>query len=85
LSSYTSLRFPKRAQGYRQCVTFFTEELPWLRGRGLCEWIGWDLKFDYLPRPKEGCRAIQCLYREPPWDERLLLDLTWTRSGRQAM
>ena len=35
---------------YRQCVTFFTEELPWLRGadledvmgRGLCAWIGWD-------------------------------------------
>jgi predicted TIM-barrel fold metal-dependent hydrolase len=38
---------------YRQCVTFFTEELPWLRGkdlenvmgRGLCEWIGWNYKF----------------------------------------
>ena len=37
---------------YRQCVTFFTEELPWLKGRdleevmgrGLCEWIGWKLK-----------------------------------------
>jgi predicted TIM-barrel fold metal-dependent hydrolase len=37
---------------YRQCVTFFTEELPWLTGknlegvmgRGLCEWIGWDCK-----------------------------------------
>ena len=36
---------------YRQCVTFFTEELPWLRGadledvmgRGLCDWIGWKL------------------------------------------
>ncbi len=35
---------------YRQCVTFFTEELPWLKGRdledvmgrGLCEWLGWD-------------------------------------------
>ena len=35
---------------YRQCVTFFTEELPWLRvgdledvmGRGLCAWIGWN-------------------------------------------
>jgi predicted TIM-barrel fold metal-dependent hydrolase len=35
---------------YRQCVTFFTEELPWLKGadleevmgRGLCAWIGWD-------------------------------------------
>jgi predicted TIM-barrel fold metal-dependent hydrolase len=39
---------------YRQCVTFFTEELPWLSGRdledvmgrGLCAWIGWDYKFD---------------------------------------
>ncbi len=38
---------------YRQCVTFFTEELPWLKGqdlekvmgRGLCKWIGWDYKF----------------------------------------
>ena len=36
---------------YRQCVTMFTEELPWLQGeelewvmgRGVCEWIGWDL------------------------------------------
>jgi len=36
---------------YRQCVTFFTEELPWLKGRdledvmgrSLTEWIGWDL------------------------------------------
>lgn len=35
---------------YRQCVTMFTEELPWLKGRdlelvmgdALCEWIGWD-------------------------------------------
>ena len=34
---------------YRECVTLFTEELPWLKGenlewvmgRGLCEWIGW--------------------------------------------
>ena len=39
---------------YRQCVTFFTEELPWLQGRdlelvmgrGLCEWLGWPLRFD---------------------------------------
>jgi predicted TIM-barrel fold metal-dependent hydrolase len=36
---------------YRQAVTMFTEELPWLTaadkewimGRGLCEWIGWPL------------------------------------------
>lgn len=34
---------------YRQCVTMFTEELPWLKGRdlelvmgeALCNWIGW--------------------------------------------
>jgi predicted TIM-barrel fold metal-dependent hydrolase len=38
---------------YRQCVTFFTEELAWLKGseledvmgRGLCQWIGWDYRF----------------------------------------
>jgi predicted TIM-barrel fold metal-dependent hydrolase len=38
---------------YRRCVTFFTEELPWLTGqdlekvmgRGLAKWIGWDFKF----------------------------------------
>jgi predicted TIM-barrel fold metal-dependent hydrolase len=38
---------------YRQCVTFFTEELPWLKGqdqekvmgRALCKWIGWNYKF----------------------------------------
>src|SRR5262245_2681147 len=37
---------------YRQCVTMFTEELPWLKGRdlelvmgrALCDWIGWDLR-----------------------------------------
>lgn len=35
----------------RQCVTMFTEELPWLSaddldwimGRGVCEWLGWKL------------------------------------------
>ena len=35
---------------YRQAVTMFTEEMPWLSedakawvmGRGLCEWLGWD-------------------------------------------
>jgi predicted TIM-barrel fold metal-dependent hydrolase len=34
---------------YRQCVTMFTEELPWLKGRdlelvmgeALCDWVGW--------------------------------------------
>jgi len=38
---------------YRQCVTLFTEELSWLKGRdledvmgrGLCQWIGWDCSF----------------------------------------
>jgi predicted TIM-barrel fold metal-dependent hydrolase len=38
---------------YRQCVTFFTEELPWLKGqdlekvmgRSLAKWIGWNYKF----------------------------------------
>ena len=37
---------------YRQCVTLFTEELPWLRGNDLelvmgqavCDWLGWDRK-----------------------------------------
>jgi hypothetical protein len=36
---------------WRQCVTLFTEELPWLKGRdldlvmgeALCNWIGWHL------------------------------------------
>jgi predicted TIM-barrel fold metal-dependent hydrolase len=36
---------------WRQCVTLFTEELPWLKGRdldlvmgeALCSWIGWPL------------------------------------------
>ena len=39
---------------YRQCVTMFTEELPWLAGkdlewvmgRGVCNWIGWNFSFD---------------------------------------
>ena len=34
---------------YRQCVTLFTEELPWLKGndleqvmgQGVCDWLGW--------------------------------------------
>jgi L-fuconolactonase len=36
---------------YRQAVTLFTEELPWLKGqdleyvmgRGVCEWLGWKM------------------------------------------
>ena len=35
---------------YRQCVTMFTEEMPWLQGRdrelvmgrAVCEWLGWN-------------------------------------------
>jgi predicted TIM-barrel fold metal-dependent hydrolase len=35
---------------YRQCVTMFTEELPWLQGRdkelvmgdAICDWLGWQ-------------------------------------------
>jgi predicted TIM-barrel fold metal-dependent hydrolase len=37
--------------GWRQCVTLFTEELPWMKGqdlelvigRAFCDWIGWKL------------------------------------------
>ena len=37
---------------YRQCVTMYTEEMPWLKGRdlewvmgrALCNFIGWDIK-----------------------------------------
>ena len=36
---------------YRECVTMFTEEMPWLKGRdlelvmgrALCDWVRWDL------------------------------------------
>ena len=36
---------------YRQSITMFTEEMPWLSdddkewimGRGVCEWIGWPM------------------------------------------
>ena len=36
---------------WKQCVTHFTEELPWLpepdkeliMGRAMCDWIGWKL------------------------------------------
>ncbi len=41
----------KLACSYRQALTLYTEELPWLKGddlewvmgRGLCEWLGWKL------------------------------------------
>jgi L-fuconolactonase len=46
---------------YRQAITMFTEEIPWLSdddkewimGRGLCEWIGWPLPHapDVIARP----------------------------------
>jgi predicted TIM-barrel fold metal-dependent hydrolase len=43
-----------RMRNYRQCVTMFTEELPWLSGRNLelvmgralCDWINWKLPCD---------------------------------------
>ena len=36
---------------WRQCVTPFAEELPWLRGRdrelvmgrAICDWLGWNI------------------------------------------
>ena len=42
--------FTKLHCSYRQAVTMFTEEIPWLSsddkewimGRGLCEWLGWS-------------------------------------------
>ncbi|MSP97377.1 MAG: amidohydrolase [Betaproteobacteria bacterium] len=41
--------FSRLQSSYRQCITMFTEELPWLSaddlvwimGRGLCEWLDW--------------------------------------------
>jgi L-fuconolactonase len=43
--------FTRLTCSYRQAVTMFTEEIPWLNsedkawimGRGLCEWLGWKL------------------------------------------
>lgn len=43
--------FTRQPCSYRQVVTMFTEEMPWLTtedkewimGRGLCEWLGWNL------------------------------------------
>ena len=37
---------------YRECIDLFTKELPWLKGedlewvmgRGVCDWLGWGLK-----------------------------------------
>ena len=44
-------RFQPELRTWRQCVTLFTEELPWLKGRdldlvmgeALCNWVGWPL------------------------------------------
>src|SRR5262249_39949736 len=43
--------FSRLPCSYRQAITLFTEELPWLTaedkdwimGRGLCEWLGWPV------------------------------------------
>ena len=42
---------------WKECVTMFTEEMPWLKGRDLelvmgravCDWLGWNLQADDLP------------------------------------
>jgi len=44
---------------WKQCVTMFTEELPWLRGSDLelvmgdvlCAWWGWERKHNGLTDP----------------------------------
>lgn len=44
---------------YYECIHMFTDHLPWLRGsdlewvmgRGVCEWIGWDLGADAVQSP----------------------------------
>src|SRR5262245_27272736 len=46
---------------YRQMITLFTEELPWLReddkiwimGRGLSEWLNWPVSASEKPSPSE--------------------------------
>jgi predicted TIM-barrel fold metal-dependent hydrolase len=43
--------FTRLSCSYRQAITLFTEELPWLSardkelliGRGVCDWLGWAL------------------------------------------
>jgi hypothetical protein len=51
---------------YRQCVTMFTEELPWLYGRdkelvmgdAICDWIGWKgpatVSYGVLPGDRQS-------------------------------
>ena len=46
---------------YRQMITLFTEELPWLgeddkawiMGRGLCEWLNWPMSASKKPSTNE--------------------------------
>ena len=46
-----SWRLPDATRLYYECITLFTQHLPWLRGedlewvmgRGVCEWLGWPL------------------------------------------
>ncbi|OGA51524.1 MAG: hypothetical protein A3F74_18755 [Betaproteobacteria bacterium RIFCSPLOWO2_12_FULL_62_58] len=53
--------FSRLKCSYRQALTMFTEEIPWLTdedkewimGRGLCEWLEWDMPRSY----KDSCRA----------------------------
>ena len=50
---------------WRQCVTMFTEELPWLSdedkrlvmGEALCAWWGWDRQSETRHRPEPERRA----------------------------
>ncbi len=49
---------------WQQCVSVFTEELPWLQGRdldlvmgeALCNWVGW---------PLPGCQLARYRRRRP--------------------
>lgn len=49
--SFWGTDFTRMPCSYRQCITMFTEEMPWLSeadkewvmGRALCEWLGWPV------------------------------------------
>jgi hypothetical protein len=51
---------------WRQCVTLFTEELPWLKdhdldlvmGEAVCNWLGWPLPAG----ARSGCRRRDTLF-----------------------
>ena len=51
---------------YREAVTMFTEEIPWftaedkewIMGRGLCEWLGWELPGTWMQRPPQAERQL---------------------------